>query len=138
MPAPAPGDPRDRAALGAGALVKPKYGSASLRGVARFSAFPRHCALPLCRCCSLASPAQVRYNEAVCRRSLMPRTQSAAKVIPSDPAWERMKATRRTVNHHDAVRESAFLTAQWYRMWGRGMIQVDVCRLIQTLSAKKI
>jgi hypothetical protein len=69
----------------------------------------------------------------------MPRTSSTPKVISSDPAWEAMKATRRTVSHAEAVRESAFLSAQWHRMWGRRKsIQVDLRRLIQTLNAKKI
>jgi hypothetical protein len=69
----------------------------------------------------------------------MPPIKSAAKVIPTDPAWERMKAARRTLSHRDAVRESVFLSAQWHSMWGRGTtIQVDLRRLIQTLNAKKI
>jgi hypothetical protein len=69
----------------------------------------------------------------------MPQTRSARKVISSDPAWEAMKATRRTLSHGEAVRESAFLTAQWHRLWGRRRsIQVDLRRLIQTLNAKKI
>jgi hypothetical protein len=69
----------------------------------------------------------------------MPRVPSTSKVIPTDPAWERMKATRRTVSHPDAVRESASLTAQWYRTWGKGKtMPVDVRRLIQTLTTKRI
>jgi hypothetical protein len=69
----------------------------------------------------------------------MPRIKSAPKVVPSDPAWEAMKATRRTLSHGEAVRESAFLSAQWRSMWGRRTaIQVDLRKLIQTLNAKKI
>jgi hypothetical protein len=69
----------------------------------------------------------------------MPPIKNVSKVMPSDPAWEAMKATRRTLSHGEAVRESAFLSAQWQRMWGRRTsIQVDLRRLIQTLTAKKI
>jgi hypothetical protein len=50
-----------------------------------------------------------------------------------------MKATRRSLSHGEAVRESAFLSAQWQRMWGRRTtIQVDLRQLIQTLTAKKV
>src|SRR5262245_1297268 len=78
-------------------------------------------------------------HEAVCGGGSMPPIKNVPKVIPSDPAWEAMKATRRTLSHGEAVRESAFLSAQWQRMWGRRTtIQVDLRRLIQTLSAKKI
>jgi hypothetical protein len=34
----------------------------------------------------------------------MTRIARRSKVIPSDPAWEAMKATRRTLSHGDAVR----------------------------------
>jgi hypothetical protein len=69
----------------------------------------------------------------------MPRIKGAPKVIPTDPAWEAMKATRRTLSHGAAVRESASLSAQWHRRWGRRTaIPVDLRRLIQALSAQKI
>jgi hypothetical protein len=69
----------------------------------------------------------------------MPPIQNTPKVISSDPAWEAMKATRRNLSHREAVRESAFLSAQWQRMWGRRTtIQVDLRQLIQTLTARKI
>lgn len=69
----------------------------------------------------------------------MPRITKAAKVLPSDPAWEAMKAARRTLSHGEAVRESAFLSAQWHDMWGRRTtIQVDLRQLLRTLIAKKI
>ncbi len=69
----------------------------------------------------------------------MTRIEKGAKVIPSDPAWEAMKATRRTISHRDAVRESAYLSVQWHNMWGRRtIIPVDVRKLIQTLNEKKI
>ena len=69
----------------------------------------------------------------------MPRIAKGSKVILSDPAWEAMKAARRTISHRDAVRESAFLTAQWRSMWGRNKnIAVDTRKIIQTLTGKKI
>jgi hypothetical protein len=69
----------------------------------------------------------------------MTRIAKRAKVIPSDPAWEAMKATRRTISHRDAVRESAFLSVQWHNMWGRRtIIPVDLRKVLQTLNDKKI
>jgi hypothetical protein len=69
----------------------------------------------------------------------MPRIASGSKVIPTDPAWEAMKATRRTISHRDAVRESAYLTAQWRSMWGRNKnLSVETRKIIQTLIKKKI
>jgi len=57
----------------------------------------------------------------------------------SDPEGEAMKATRRPVSHAEAVRESAYLTAQWQKLWGRSpAMPVDVAEIIQTLNAKKI
>lgn len=69
----------------------------------------------------------------------MARVSSGTKVIPSDPAWEAMKATRRTISHRDAVRESDFLSAQWRSMWGRrDALAVDLRKLLQTLIEKRI
>ena len=69
----------------------------------------------------------------------MTRMRKRAKVIPSDPAWEAMKAARRTISHRDAVRESDYLSAQWQEMWGgKTTIPVDLRKILQTLNAKKI
>jgi hypothetical protein len=69
----------------------------------------------------------------------MTRIERRAKVIPSDPAWEAMKATRRTISHRDAVRESAYLSVQWHNMWGkRTTSPVDLRKTLQTLNAKRI
>ena len=69
----------------------------------------------------------------------MPRLKNGAKAISTDPAWEAMKATRRNVSHAEAVRESAFLTAQWQQMWGkRTAIAIDVRTILRTLNEKKI
>jgi len=77
--------------------------------------------------------------ELFCGGSSMTRIEKRAKVIPSDPAWEAMKATRRTISHRDAVRESAFLSVQWHEMWGRRTtIPVDLRKILQTLNDKKI
>jgi hypothetical protein len=67
------------------------------------------------------------------------RLQTGSKVIPSDPAWEAMKATRRTISHQDAVRESDFLSVQWRTMWGkRTGMAVELRKLLQTLNEKRI
>jgi hypothetical protein len=67
------------------------------------------------------------------------RMQRSAKVIPTDPAWEAMKAARRTISHGDAVRESDYLSVQWQNMWGRSnTIPVDLRKILQTLNEKKI
>jgi hypothetical protein len=69
----------------------------------------------------------------------MTRIERRAKVIPSDIAWEAMKATRRTISHRDAVRESDSLSVQWRNMWGRKTtIPVDLRKILQTLIEKKI
>jgi hypothetical protein len=69
----------------------------------------------------------------------MARTTRAPKALHSDADWEAMKAARRPISHREAVRESAFLTDQWRRMWGRRpIINVDVHAIIQTLTEKKI
>jgi hypothetical protein len=65
--------------------------------------------------------------------------QRSAKVIPTDPAWEAMKAARRTISHRDAVRESDYLSVQWHNMWGRRTtIPIDLQRILQTLNEKRI
>jgi hypothetical protein len=69
----------------------------------------------------------------------MSTIKNRSKVRWSDPEWEAMKATRRPVGHAEALRESAYLTAQWYQMWGKeGAIAIDVRKIIQTLNEKKI
>src|SRR5438128_1959615 len=69
----------------------------------------------------------------------MTRIEKRAKVIPSDPDWEAMKASGRTISHRDAVRESVFLSVQWHEMWGRKTtIPVDLRKILQTLNDKKI
>jgi len=57
----------------------------------------------------------------------------------SDPEWEKVKAVRRSISHQQAVRESAYLTDQWRKMWGRGKNRmIDIRKIMQTLAAKKI
>jgi hypothetical protein len=69
----------------------------------------------------------------------MTRIEKRSKVLPSDPAWEETKAARRSISHRDAVRESAYLSAQWYEMWGGSKtILIDVRQIIQTLNDKRI
>ncbi|HEV3204337.1 MAG TPA: hypothetical protein VGY77_08140 [Gemmataceae bacterium] len=61
------------------------------------------------------------------------------KGLYSDPEWEAMKAAQRTIPHHEAVRESAYLSDQWRKMWGGGKsFKIDIRRIIQTLTEKKI
>ncbi len=69
----------------------------------------------------------------------MTRIGKHAKVIPSDPDWEAMKATRRSISHGAAVRESAFLSVQWQEMWGdKTMAPIHLRQILQTLTDKKI
>ena len=69
----------------------------------------------------------------------MTRMKAITKVIPSDPEWDAAKAARRAINHADAVAESAYLTEQWRKMWGKSTsITVDVHEIIRTLNRKKI
>jgi hypothetical protein len=69
----------------------------------------------------------------------MTRVKRTANGLFSDPEGEATKAIQRPVNHAEAVRESAYLTAQWQKMWGKGPVMpVDVRQIIQILNAKKI
>src|SRR5438034_46440 len=66
--------------------------------------------------------------------------QRRAKVAPTDPAWEAMKAARRNIGHDDAVQESVFLQKQFYALWGDRVATspVDVNVVLRTLTQKKI
>lgn len=71
----------------------------------------------------------------------MARHQTArrAPVIPSNPEWEAMKATRRDVSHHAAVQESARITKTQWRLMGKmASAEIDLNQIIRTLNAKKI
>jgi hypothetical protein len=61
-------------------------------------------------------------------------------VISSDPAWEAMKATCRSLDHDEAVQESAFLTRQFYALWGHRfpVSPVDLNLVLRDLRQKKI
>src|SRR5882672_9725304 len=63
-----------------------------------------------------------------------------AKLVPSDPAWEAMKAGRRNVGHDEAVQESFFLQKQFYALWGHCVADtlVDLNLILRTLTQKKI
>jgi hypothetical protein len=64
----------------------------------------------------------------------------AALTLPSDPAWERMKAARRFIGHDDAVQETAHLQRQYRALWSDRMTPspVDLNQILRTLTAKKI
>jgi hypothetical protein len=49
----------------------------------------------------------------------MTRVKRIVEGFCSDPEFEAMKATRRSISHREAVRESVFLTDQWRSMWGK-------------------
>src|SRR5438874_1517411 len=69
----------------------------------------------------------------------MTRKLKRAPILPSDPAWERMKAARRAINHHDAVQESAAITrTQWKLMKKPKSAKIDLNKIMKTLTAKKI
>jgi hypothetical protein len=62
-----------------------------------------------------------------------------APVLASDPEWEKCKASRRAINHHDAVQESADITRTQWRLMGKPeSAKIDVNKIIRTLTAKKI
>jgi hypothetical protein len=63
-----------------------------------------------------------------------------AKVVDTDPEWEKMKAARRNLDHDDAVQESAFLQNRYYALWGHCVATspVDLNLLLRTLTQKKI
>src|SRR2546430_2213507 len=65
------------------------------------------------------------------------RPMQRAKVIPSDPAWEAMKATRRNLTHDEAVQLIAFLHRQ-YRSLCSDQPPVDVYTILRTLIGKRI
>jgi hypothetical protein len=66
----------------------------------------------------------------------------AAKIPPAmwglagNPEWEAMKARRRNLQPADAVRECAYLSAQYRRRFG--MPEIDLTKIVKTLQAKKI
>lgn len=68
------------------------------------------------------------------------RRKRQAKVVPSDPEWEAAKATRRNIDHDDAVQEIAFLQKQFYALWGHRVATspVDLNLVLRTLTEKKI
>jgi hypothetical protein len=60
-------------------------------------------------------------------------------VLASDPEWEKCKAVRRSINHHEAVQESAAITrTQWKLMKKPEPAKIDLNKIIKTLTAKKI
>src|SRR5437588_2455238 len=63
-----------------------------------------------------------------------------ANVVQSDPAWEAAKASRRNLDHDEAVQESAFLQKQFYTLWGHevAVSPVDLNDVLRTLTQKKI
>jgi hypothetical protein len=63
-----------------------------------------------------------------------------ASVIPSDPAWEAMKATRRNIDHDDAVQLSFFLQRQYRSLWSSQVppSPVDLNVIMRTLIQKRI
>lgn len=50
--------------------------------------------------------------------------------------WEAMKASRRNLSPADAVRECAYLSAQYRRMFG--MPEIDLKKIVLALQAKKV
>src|SRR5262249_47243262 len=65
------------------------------------------------------------------------RPMQRPKVIPSDPAWEAMKASRRNLTHDEAVQLIAFLHRQYRSLCG-DQAPVDVYTILRTLTAKRI
>jgi hypothetical protein len=63
-----------------------------------------------------------------------------AKVLPTDPTWEAMKAVRRNLEHDAAVREVSFLQRQYRRQWSDRMAAspVELYEVLRTLTKKRI
>jgi hypothetical protein len=63
-----------------------------------------------------------------------------AKVVPSDPAWERVKASRRSLRHDKAIQEVWFLQRQFRLQWSNRVpaSPVDLNVILRTLTQKRI
>jgi hypothetical protein len=61
-------------------------------------------------------------------------------VVPTDPKWEAVKATRRNLDHDAAVQESVFFQKQFYTLWGHRVASspIGLSLVLQTLTQKKI
>jgi hypothetical protein len=68
------------------------------------------------------------------------RPKRRTSVIPSDPAWEAMKAARSNLGHDDAVQVSVALQKQFYMLWGHVFTPspVDLYLVLRTLARKRI
>jgi hypothetical protein len=68
------------------------------------------------------------------------RPLQRAKVLPSDPAWERAKAGRRSLGHDEAVQEVCFLQRQFRLQWSNRVpaSPVDLNSILRTLTQKRI
>src|SRR5438445_10670559 len=58
----------------------------------------------------------------------------------SDPAWERVKAARRNLDHNQAVQESVFLEKQHRAQWSNKVAAspVHLSQALRALAQKKI
>src|SRR5579884_818256 len=58
----------------------------------------------------------------------------------NDPAWQAAKASRRNIDHNDAVQESFFLQKQFRRLWSSRMAAspVDLNDILRILIRKKV
>jgi hypothetical protein len=69
----------------------------------------------------------------------MSRQLGKSKWFERDPAWEAMKASRRSLGPHEAATECAELTERYRRLWQpRVAGMIDLNTILQTLQAKKI
>jgi hypothetical protein len=63
----------------------------------------------------------------------------AEKWLRGDPEWEAMKAYRRNLSHSEAVRECAYLSTQYRKMWSAmADVLIDLDRILATLCEKKV
>ncbi len=89
------------------------------------------------------------------REQVAPRSRKARKPVPAkngstqapraekwlagDVEWEAMKAHRRNLSHAEAVRECAFLSTQYRKMWSAmADVLIDLDRILQALTEKKV
>jgi hypothetical protein len=68
------------------------------------------------------------------------RPMRRAKVVLTDPQWERAKAARRSLGHDEAVREVCFLQRQFRAQWSNRVpaSPVDLYLILRALTQKRI
>lgn len=80
--------------------------------------------------------ARTRSNRRTSARRSKNGPVRTSKWLPGIPEWEAMKAHRRNLSHAAAVRECAYLSAQYRQM--RQMVEISVKEIRRTLRLRKV